>query len=298
MDLTGYLAPAGYEELLLRELKDVEFRYGRLFFARGSEQKVHWVQNIWKNPQMIQFNSISEGAKLLRSLGSLWAHYPFASVRRAELIGEKLPFFSKKPLIFPSEPIKTPLGSWMLLDDHTLIASPSCSSPFFHGEVHFEETKIPPSRAYLKLWEFYTRLGCFPKKGERCLEIGASPGGWTWALQKMGLEVIAVDRSPLSPEVALLPGISFLTKDAFSLTPDVLPKIDWLFSDVVCYPKKLLKWLQPWLKTDLSIVCTLKFQGEEDYSVIREFEQIEGSGLIHLFHNKHELTWYRIRKEV
>jgi hypothetical protein len=194
----------------------------------------------------------------------------------------------------PDEFMKVaPLGAWTLLDDHTLLAAPRTASPFADGEVHFQETKLPPSRAYLKLWELFTRTGRMPRVGERCLEIGASPGSWTWVLQKMGAEVIAVDRAPLGPQIAALPGISFLKKDAFSLSPNDFADIDWVFSDVVCYPAKLLEWIQPWLSTGANLVCTIKFQGNADYGIIREFEAIAGSSLIHLFHNKHELTWVR-----
>lgn len=295
MGLVGYLAPDGYEEALAEELQHVAFRYGRLFFAEGSEQKVHWVQNIWKNPQTISFGSISEGAAALRSLGPLWSCYPLASVRRAELISEKLPFFSPKPIIFPHFPPKTPLGSWTLLDANTLIASPDCSSSFANGAPCFAETRVPPSRAYLKLWEFFTRTGRMPKKGERCLEVGASPGSWTWVLQQIGADVTAIDRALLSPEIAQLPRVSFLQKDAFSISPKDFPDIEWVFSDVICYPAKLLEWLQPWLQKGVSCVCTLKFQGKGEYGILKEFEKIEGSEIVHLFHNKHELTWYCLK---
>jgi len=38
----------------------------------------------------------------------------------------------------------------------------------------------------------------------------------------------------------------------------------------------------------------LKFQGEVDLNIIKEFEKIEGSQVLHLFHNKHELTWFKV----
>ena len=43
------------------------------------------------------------------------------------------------------------------------------------------------------------------------------------------------------------------------------------------------------------IVCTLKFQGETDHATTRAFVAIPGARLLHLFHNKHELTflWQR-----
>jgi 23S rRNA (cytidine2498-2'-O)-methyltransferase len=72
--------------------------------------------------------------------------------------------------------------------------------------------------------------------------------------------------------------------------------VDWLFSDVVCYPKRLLALAKNWLTSGLArrFVCTIKFQGATDFEVMREFAAIPGSKLLHLHHNKHELTWVRL----
>src|SRR5579862_8220627 len=167
---TAYLAPVGLEEQLKKELPG-SLQYGRLFVAEGPAQKVRWAQNIWYDLEEFSFSSIGEAATKLRSVQGLWAYYPHASVRRGELIRERLPKFRPKPLVFPSLLPRAPLGSWTLLDDQTLLFAKNCSSPFAHGEVHFAETKEPPSRAYLKLWEFFTRTGLMPKPGSKCLEI-------------------------------------------------------------------------------------------------------------------------------
>ena len=65
--------------------------------------------------------------------------------------------------------------------------------PRFGGEYEFQEDKTsPPSRAYLKLWELFTRLGHWPRSGERVLDLGASPGGWTFVLaNQLGANVVA-----------------------------------------------------------------------------------------------------------
>ena len=296
MTRTGYLAPIGLEERLKQELPTIVSQYGRLLIAEGPPQSVHWAQNIWFDPQFIPFHSVSDAAKKLRSLKKLWSHYPYKNIRRGELISAQLPYFSPKPLSFPNVLPEAPLGSWTLIDSQTLLASPCCSSPFAHGEVHFQESRIPPGRAYLKLWEILLKMGRRPKAKEVCLDLGASPGSWTWALQQMGAEVVAVDRALLSPSLAQLPNTAFLKKDAFSLFPGDLhlPRLDWVFCDVVCAPQKLFDWVQRWLGEKVHFVCTLKFQGNGGTEIIREFEKIEGGRLVHLFHNKHELTWYKL----
>lgn len=289
MKRTGYLAPLGLEHILLKELKNVEQQIDRLIIAHGEEQEVYWAQNIWRDLQIIPFESIGDGAKKLRSLHGLWVHYPNANMRRAALIQEKLPFFSAKPLSFPTSLPKSPLGSWTLLDANTLIASSNCSSVLPHGEYHFNETKVPPSRAYLKLWEILTRLGCRPKPGDLCLELGASPGSWSWVLSSLGANVIAVDRAPLADS---FPNVKFLKMDAFQIQPLDYKEVDWVFSDLICFPEKLLSWIHLWLEmgSKANFICTLKFQGDEHYAIVEEFKKIPGCKLMHLFHNKHELT--------
>lgn len=99
-----------------------------------------------------------------------------------------------------------------------------------------------------------TRLGRWPKTGERCLDLGASPGSWTWVLQGLGAHVLAVDRAPLTDDIAKLPHVTVRKQDAFLIQPEELAEMDWIFSDVICYPEKLLDWIQKCLA-----LCTSEF---------------------------------------
>ena len=58
-----------------------------------------------------------------------------------------------------------------------------------------------------------------PRPGDRCVDLGASPGGWSWVLQSLGATVLAVDKAPLAPDIARLPHIEFLKASAFALDP-------------------------------------------------------------------------------
>jgi 23S rRNA (cytidine2498-2'-O)-methyltransferase len=260
---------------------------------------VFWYRNSWLEPFRLEFASIGEAAAVLRSIQRNWAALPLACFRRAALIGEKLPPLSARPRPFPWIIPAAPVGNWTLLDGHTLIGSSRCSSPFPGGIIEFDEDKNgPPSRAYLKLWEALTRLGRRPGPGDRCLDAGASPGGWTWALARLGAEVIAVDRAPLEERIGTMPGVTYIKHDAFTLRPEDIGPVDWLFSDVICYPPRLYEWVAKWLASGLcrNFVCTIKLQGtpegrEVDFETPRRFAAIPGGQVVHLYHNKHELTW-------
>lgn len=297
-DLTGYLAPEGFLSDLQGELgPDARETYGRLVLAKGVPRPIAWAANVWHDPVSIPIASIGAAAKKLRAIQRNWALYSVAHHRRAALIAEKLPKVSAKPLAFGARAPTAPLGSWTLLDPETVLAAPHCTSPFPNGEVRFvEERHAPPSRAYLKLWEIFTLLGTRPQPGERCLDLGASPGGWSWVLQTLGANVIAVDKAPLDSHVAALPRIETRNASAFAIKPHDVGPVDWLFSDVICYPSRLLALVEKFLNagTVRHFVCTVKFQGMTDFEIQRRFAAITGSRLLHLHHNKHELTWVRL----
>jgi 23S rRNA (cytidine2498-2'-O)-methyltransferase len=291
--MTAYLAIEKFLPELLKELKDVESVHGSLVLTRGPIQSSVWAQNIWTNVQKISFESVSEAAKALKSMGKLWSCYSFENHRRAQLIQDQLPKLRPRVMDFLGELPKDPIGAWTLIDRNTLLASSETSSLFPNGEVEFNENKtMPPSRAYLKLWEFFTVYGVKPSKGQRVVDFGSCPGGWTWVLQQMGCEVVSIDRAPLDDKVARLPRIQFIKTNAFTVKPEDIGAIDWFFSDIICYPEKLLELVLQWQSSGLckNFVCTIKFQGATDFETLKKFQELPNSQVKHLFHNKHEVT--------
>ncbi|MSO54297.1 MAG: hypothetical protein EXQ90_04115 [Rhodospirillales bacterium] len=296
--MTAYLAPEGYVAELVEELgSDVDTVSDRLVLTQAPPRAVAWAANVWFDHVRIEIESIKDGARKLRAIQRNWAVYSHQLHRRAALIQSELPKVSAKPLRFPDPAPTAPLGSWTLLDDKTILAAARCSSVFPNGEANFvEDHSGPPSRAYLKLWEALTVIGRRPAAGERCLDLGASPGGWTWALAGLGARVIAVDKAPLDPAIVRLPGVEQRQSSAFALEPKDVGHVDWLFADIACYPKRLHRLVSTWLESGLvrNFVCTVKFEGKTDIEAGRTFQAIPGSRLMHLHHNKHELTWIKL----
>lgn len=291
---TGYLAPEGFEAELRHELGDVVLEHGRLLFSPGPPKPAAWAQNVWHDVLRIPVGSIGEGARALKVLQRNWWPYAPGLHRRTALMVEKLPKVSARPLEFGQKAPVAPLGSFTLLDEYTVLAAPVCSSVFANGECHLIEDRVgPPSRAYLKLWDAFTVLGIAPGPGQICLDLGACPGGWTWVLASLGASVIAVDKAPLDPKVRAMAGVSIRQESAFGLDPASIGPVDWLFSDIICYPERLLGLVNRWREAGnvRNFLCTIKFQGETDHATAAAFAAIPGSRLVHLFHNKHELTW-------
>lgn len=294
--MRAYLAPDGFVDELIAELGDaVTAVQDRLVIAEnGGPDHAIWAENIWLDARFMNVSSIGDAAKQLRDIQRNWSCLSQGHHRRCNLITEKLPHVSAKPIVFGTPIPAAALGSWTLLRDDLMLASPTCSSPVPNGAWQFVEDKTtPPNRAYLKLWEALSRLPKKPQAGETCLDLGACPGGWTWVLQSLGAHVISVDKAPLAPHIAALPNIRYVQQSAFGLAPADIGPVDWLFSDIICYPERLLRLVHNWRDAGLAknMVCTIKFQGETDFDAVRKFLDITGSFAMHLYNNKHEITW-------
>jgi 23S rRNA (cytidine2498-2'-O)-methyltransferase len=294
----AYLAAEGFSEQLHEELRRahvvVRERRDRLLICDGDAIDAAWAANVWHDCRELPAPSIAAAAQALRGIQRNWAMYAPLHHRRASLVQERLPHVSARPIVFPALPPRTPLGSWTLLAPDRLLAAARCSSPFPNGEAAFVEDRTgPPNRAYLKLWEALVRLGRWPQPGDRCLDLGAAPGGWTWALAALGAEVVAVDKAALDARAAAMPGVTWRGESAFALQPRSVGRVDWLCCDVVCYPSRLLRLIETWRASGLvgTFVCTVKFQGATDHDAAAAFKAIPDARLVHLHHNKHELTF-------
>jgi len=269
--------------------------FGNLHFVPGNPVPSYWHRNAWLDPVMFPAASVSEAAAGLRSLGALWTPRPQDKYRRHTLIQGKLPRFQPKPRAFPFEPPSGPLGVWALRDEDTVWASTRTERPFPGGDPLLRENKEdPPSSAYRKLQEALLLSTKRPGPGDLCLDAGSSPGGWTWVLAELGATVHSVDRAPLGASLSSRPNVVFKTGNAFALRPGDFSSLDWFCCDVICYPQKLWSWLEPWITAGTvgHFIVTVKMQGQEiDWETLDRFSAVPGSRLLHLHHNKHELTW-------
>ena len=301
MPFTVYHAPPGLLPELTRELGNaVTAVRDPLVLAEGPPRECAFAANIWTEPAFIPVESIGDAANKLTALGRNWSLVPSGHFRRAGLMAEKLPRPPARPLVFGRGLPRAPLGAFTLWEENLLLASPGTSQPVADGVYRFNENRIgPPSRAYLKLWELFTRLGVQPAPGELCLDMGGSPGGWAFVLAGLGARVFCIDKAPLAENVDKNPLVTWCPGSAFGLDPRHAGAVDWFFSDVICYPERLYAWLIRWLELGQCrrFVLTVKLQGETDFALLDRFRAIPGSRLLHLSNNKHELTFVRLEAE-
>lgn len=293
---TIYLAKPEYIFELSQELGDVTQVIGNLVVSNRLKHDVCFALDVWLNPQIVKFESISEAARILRQAGKFWFLNPIENIRRSRLIESEL---RKLPDLDQSFPVKEPLpeiGCFSLLDKNTLVFSAKRWKNPPLGDFRFiEDKKNPPNRAYLKLWEALTLLGRYPQKGETAYDLGASPGGWSYVMQSFGTHVMAVDKAELDPKIAKRPNIHFLKQSAFALEPKSIEgEIDWLLCDVACYPERLYDLTLKWIESGKAkqMIFTIKLQGETNLQIIEKFQAIPNSRVINLQQNKHEATFF------
>ncbi|KAA2213456.1 SAM-dependent methyltransferase [Teichococcus oryzae] len=295
---SAYRAAEGFERELEEELRRagvaIASWHGPLALSEALPVASAWALDVWTDVREAEVPSIKGAAGALRAIQRNWALEPVLHHRRAALIEAALPPVKARALRFPEPAPTGHLGGWTLLAPDRMLLSPTKTSPFVQGQVRFEEDREgPPSRAYLKLWEALTRIGRWPGPGEVALDLGAAPGGWTWALAQLGGQVVAVDKAAMDPAIAALPNVTVRTESAFGLEPEWEAPVDWLFSDIICYPARLLGLVRRWMAAGRArnFVCTIKFQGETDHDTAAAFAAIPGARLFHGAHNKHELMF-------
>lgn len=297
---TLYLAIHEFEKELERELtlKGLSFeKRDRLYLVPGEQKPMIWAQTSGLKAQKIAIESINDGAKKLKALQRNWALFTIENHRRAQLIQGELPKYNTKPIAFMKEVPTSPMGLWTLWEPNLIVAAAETSSPYPLGEMTFEEDKVnPPSRAYLKLWEFFTVHAPRNHQGGMSIDVGSCPGGWTWVLSTLGYDVISVDKAPLDPKIAARKGVQFMEQSAFGLTPKDVPELEWFCSDIICYPSRLYNLVTQFLDSGKvkNFACTLKYQNETDWETTNKFLEIPGSKIVHLHHNKHEVTWFKL----
>lgn len=193
---------------------------------------------------------------------------------------------------------------------HVGLSRPANASPWPMGIPRLKFPRSAPSRSTLKLEEailFF--LGDDPKSlqpGMRAVDLGASPGGWTWQLVKRSVRVIAVDNGPM--DVGLLESgiVEHLRVDGFRYLP--VKPVDWLVCDMVEQPSRIAALIARWLAEGhcrhaiFNLKLPMKKRHEE---LLRCREMIEVAldeaevpfklAFKQLYHDREEVTGYLTR---
>ncbi|MFO0725763.1 MAG: SAM-dependent methyltransferase [Myxococcota bacterium] len=139
------------------------------------------------------------------------------------------------------------------------------------GRAPVEDDWDAPSSAFRKLREALAWHPSKMRSGQRVVDLGAAPGGWTHVALGTGAEVLAIDKAEMDPRLASHPLLRHVKKDAFNFEPED-PPVDWLLSDVIAEPEKTLALLLGWAEKNWMkhFIVHLKFKGADRYALVEE----------------------------
>jgi 23S rRNA (cytidine2498-2'-O)-methyltransferase len=162
-----------------------------------------------------------------------------------------------------------------------------------------------PSRSTLKLAEAIDEFLDEKERAKRlvpgmtAVDLGASPGGWSWQLVKHGLMVIAVDNGAIDEELLQSGQVKHRRDDGFHFTP--AEPVDWMVCDMVESPSKIARLASGWIGKGWAreSIFNLKLPMKKRYEEMERCraiidEALGGGGyylrMKQLYHDREEIT--------
>ena len=193
-------------------------------------------------------------------------------------------------------------------------ARTDASSPWPMGIPRLKLPRGAPSRSALKLEEALLVMASaqlrdeWLRPGRSAVDLGASPGGWSFVLARLGLHVIAVDNGPIDKRIADGLAIEHRREDGFHFRP--ARPVDWLTCDIAASPLTVARLLVDWFTEGLcrGAVFNLKLPMRERYRTLRDCERVLREALDvegfrytlafkHLYHDREEVSGFFFRCE-
>jgi len=164
-----------------------------------------------------------------------------------------------------------------------------------------------PSRSTVKLAEAMLEFvpGREFEPGLPAVDLGASPGGWTWQLVQRGFMVTAVDNGPMDAALLESGQVKHRRDDGFHFRPS--DPVDWMVCDMVESPSKVARLAAKWIAEGWCRECVfnLKLPMKKRWEEVlrcREIvdEALGGRGYYlrvkQLYHDREEVTAYLARR--
>lgn len=181
------------------------------------------------------------------------------------------------------------------------------SSDWPLGIPRLRMPRAAPSRSTLKLAEAFMEFvggQNAPQRlraGQTAVDLGASPGGWTWQLVNRGLHVTAVDNGPMDKVLMASGMVEHLKTDAFHWRPK--RAVNWLVCDMVEKPSRIAELVADWGSAKLfkEAIFNLKLPMKKRHEELQRCNDIIGARLSQagieyrlrfkqLYHDREEVT--------
>jgi 23S rRNA (cytidine2498-2'-O)-methyltransferase len=183
------------------------------------------------------------------------------------------------------------------------------SSPWPMGIPRLKFPSGAPSRSTLKLEEAFVvfmsaeERARLLKNGMSAVDLGASPGGWTWQFTSRGMRVTAVDNGRISSELLNSGLVRHVPADGFAFAPRA--PVDWMVCDIVEQPSRIAKLAAQWIGRQWCrrTIFNLKLPMKKRYEEVKRCGDIIASELQkhgvryalsikQLYHDREEVTAY------
>lgn len=187
------------------------------------------------------------------------------------------------------------------------VASLGRSSPWPMGIPRLRMPSGAPSRSTLKLAEAFQEFtpGRSFEPGLTAVDLGASPGGWTWQLVQRGFMVTAVDNGPMDPGLLESGQVRHRRGDGFHYAPP--DPVDWMVCDMVESPSRIARLAAGWIaqgwcrETIFNLKLPMKKRFEEVARCRAIIDEALGGGGYYLrakqlYHDREEITAYLARR--
>ncbi|SHL80886.1 23S rRNA (cytidine(2498)-2'-O)-methyltransferase RlmM [Phytopseudomonas punonensis] len=164
-----------------------------------------------------------------------------------------------------------------------------------------------PSRSTLKLEEAWHTFIPREQWDERLsdemtgVDLGASPGGWTYQLVRRGMLVTAIDNGPMAESLMDTGLVKHLMVDGFTWKPK--QPVDWMVCDIVEKPARSAALLETWIGEGhcREAVVNLKLPMKQRYAEVQRLLERIAEGLAarkvkatiackQLYHDREEVT--------
>jgi 23S rRNA (cytidine2498-2'-O)-methyltransferase len=188
---------------------------------------------------------------------------------------------------------------------HVGVSRVGTSSPWPMGIPRLRMPRGAPSRSTLKLAEalaFFVGEESLAKRmrpGMTAVDLGASPGGWTWQLVRRGLTVTAVDNGPMDAALLETGQVRHRREDGFRFRP--AQAVDWMVCDMVESPSRVCALAAGWVargwcrEAVFNLKLPMKKRWEEVARAREIVEEAMGGAayrlrIRHLYHDREEVT--------
>ena len=306
---SGYAVFQPHEEAALEGMRE-RLSFADLVFAR----QVTWTAPLLSElPEADRAGPIARAARALgKRFRSLWLEMPDTNEGKA-LATLARPLAPHLAAALEREGVTTDAGGAPHRLQvffvggracHVGVGDPDNAAPWPMGIPRLRMPGSAPSRSTLKLAEallvFFDdrqREALFAP-GMTAVDLGASPGGWTWQLVRRQMHVTAVDNGAIDAALLDTGQVKHRREDAFGYRPPV--KVDWMVCDMVESPARVARLAAQWVAQGWSsgAIFNLKLPMKKRWEETLRCRELLEAGLGDLPHRLRLRQLYHDREEV